>query len=135
VTPPRADRPTATSPRTRAELLEAAQLGRDRGDDAKARLILVDLIKNSPDSRFVPDAWLALAEISFAHADMKSAEQEYLQVVRSPAPGGYGFAFYKLAYVSLNDNRGDRALDAFKKVMEWSARYPQHHGAAERGVA
>lgn len=116
-----------------AVLLDAAQVERDRGDDNKARTILVELIKKSPDSHLVPDAWLALAEMSFDRADMTRAEKEYLEVVRFPPPGnlGYGYAWYKLGYVFWSDNRGDRALEAFKRVIDWSAQYPQNQGATK----
>ncbi len=132
----------ATEATADGDAFEKARLERDRGEKAQARATLIELLKRWPASTYVPDAWVALGDMSFElgesgdDAQMKEAEREYQEAVRSPPPANhaYGYAWYKLAYVYWNSGDGARALNAFKKTVDYGSAYPQNPGAAKLRV-
>jgi tetratricopeptide (TPR) repeat protein len=69
------------------------------------------LIREHPESRFVPQAYLAFAEHYFRLGELENARQFYERVLtiapeRNPV---YGYALYKLAWVLHNQERfGER---------------------------
>lgn len=108
------------------------------GDLARARAAYYDLVKKAPDSRFVPNAYLAFGELFFVEAQgdpskWDLAAQAYAEVVRYPAPKNkvQGYARYKLAYVFWNKGELDKALDSFKKTIEHGVAHPALPGAAK----
>jgi len=133
--------PTATSTDAKSdqELFDAAQLAVEHGDKARARATFIELIQKWPSSSYVPSTYVALGDLSFEAGDpphMKEAEQEYLEAVKSPPPAnrGYGYAWYKLAFVYWNRGDGSQALAAFKRVIDYGAQYPQAANAGKLRV-
>ena len=107
-------------------------------DTANARRVYLDLITKTPNSKFIPNAYLAFGELFFNEAQgdpskWEPAKQAYQKVITSPPPANkvYGYAWYKLAYVFWNMNDLPHALDAFKKVVDFGTQFTQLPGSAK----
>ena len=107
-------------------------------DAANARRVYYDLIKKRPDSKYIPNAYLAFGELFFNEAQgdpskWDLAAQAYSEVIKYPAPNNkvYGYAWYKLAYVFWNKGELDKSLNAFKKTIEFGVVHTQLPGAAK----
>ena len=111
----------------------------EQASDLKnARSVYYDLIKKAPDSKYIPNAYLAFGELFFNEAQgdpskWDLAAQAYSEVIKYPAPNNkvYGYAWYKLAYVFWNKGELDKALNAFKKTIEFGVVHTQLPGAAK----
>ena len=74
----------------------------------KARSVYRRLIKDYPNSRFVPNAYLSFAEYYFNdEVDMDAAAKFYRKVLEFPPKRNsvYGYALYKIAWVEYNRER------------------------------
>jgi len=103
----------------------------------KARDAYLELIDGWKTSRFIPNAYLAFGELFFAEAQGDPAkwglaEQAYSNVIKYPPPENklFGYARYKLGYVYWNKGDFDKAIDEFKKVIEFGTTYTQLPGAS-----
>lgn len=111
----------------------------EQANDLKnARSVYYDLIKKRPNSKYIPNAYLAFGELFFNEAQgdpskWDLAAQAYSEVIKYPPPNNkvYGYAWYKLAYVNWNKGDLDKALNAFKKTIEFGVAYTQLPGAAK----
>jgi tetratricopeptide (TPR) repeat protein len=109
----------------------------EQANDLKnARSVYYDLIKKRPDSKYIPNAYLAFGELFFNEAQgdpskWDLAAQAYSEVIKYPAPQNkvFGYAWYKLAYVYWNKGELDKALNAFKKTIEFGVVHSQLPGA------
>jgi tetratricopeptide (TPR) repeat protein len=102
------------------------------GDTANARRVYLDLITKTPNSKYIPNAYLAFGELFFNEAmgdptKWDPAKQAYMKVIAKPPPENkvYGYAWYKLAYVFWNQGDLPHALDAFKKTIDYGTQYSQ----------
>ena len=77
-----------------------------------------ELIKTHPDSRFVPDAYLAMGEHFFSNNDVFKARTAYDKALQFKDSKVYTFALYKLGWCDYNLGDYEKALDKFKKVVE-----------------
>jgi tetratricopeptide (TPR) repeat protein len=100
-------------------------------EQEKARKIYFELIQKAPNSRYVPNAYLAFGELFFveAQADPSKwdlAAKAYAEVIKYPAPRNkvLGYARYKLAYVYWNQEDYQHAISEMKRVIEFGS---QHH--------
>lgn len=96
------------------------------GDMAKARDTYKELVSKAPNSVYVPAAYLAFGELFFQEASADPgkwpfAESFYQKVLGYPAPKNklWGYAAYKLGYVYWNQGIYAKALDQFKKVIQY----------------
>lgn len=103
-----------------------------------ARRVYYDLIKKKPDSKYIPNAYLAFGELFFNEAQgdpskWDFAAQAYTEVIKFPPEKSkvYGYAWYKLAYVFWNKGEIDKALNAFKKTIDFGTNYTQYPGAGK----
>lgn len=111
----------------------------EQASDLKnARSVYYDLIKKRPDSKYIPNAYLAFGELFFNEAagdpsKWDLAAQAYSEVIKYPPPNNkvFGYAWYKLAYVYWNKGELDKALNAFKKTIEFGVVHTQLPGAAK----
>ncbi len=111
----------------------------EQASDLKnARSVYFDLIKKRPDSKYIPNAYLAFGELFFNEAQgdpskWDLAAQAYAEVIKYPPPNNkvYGYAWYKLAYVFWNKGELDKSLNAFKKTIEFGVVHNQLPGAAK----
>jgi TolA-binding protein len=107
-------------------------------DLTNARRVYYDLIKKKPDSKYIPNAYLAFGELFFNEAQgdpskWDFAAQAYTEVIKFPPEKSkvYGYAWYKLAYVFWNKGEIDKALNAFKKTIDFGTNFTQYPGAAK----
>ena len=108
------------------------------GDTANARRVYLDLITKTPNSKYIPNAYLAFGELFFNEAmgdptKWEPAKQAYMKVIAKPPPDNkvYGYAWYKLAYVFWNQGDLPHALDAFKKTIDFGTNFAQLPNAAK----
>ncbi len=103
-----------------------------------ARKAYFELIQKKPDSKYVPNAYLAFGELFFndAQGDPSKwalADEAYRKVIGYPPPESkvYGYAWYKLAYVAWNRGEFAEAINAFKKTIDFGAKFSQLTGATK----
>ncbi len=96
---------------------------RDRFDENAMKAYRA-LITRFPDSRFVPDCWLAFGEYYFERANkhdrygnLKKALEAYKRAASFQESSVYGFAMYKQAWVHYNLGEWNEALDLFRAVI------------------
>ena len=101
-------------------------------DYSNARRVYLDLIQKTPNSKYIPNAYLAFGELFFNEAmgdptKWEPAKQAYQKVIAKPPPDNkvYGYAWYKLAYVFWNQGDLPHALDAFKRTIDFGTQFPQ----------
>jgi tetratricopeptide (TPR) repeat protein len=110
----------------------------EQGNDYKnARSVYYELIQKAPQSKYIPNAYLAFGELFFNEAQgdpskWDLAAASYGEVVKYPPPSNkvYGYAHYKLAYVYWNKGEFARALDEFKKTIDYGTTYAALPNAA-----
>ena len=97
----------------------------------KARKVYYELIQKTPNSKYIPSAYLAFGELFFGEAQSDAskfelAKQAYTEVIKYPPPDNkmYGYAHYKLAYVNWNQEDFPRALTHFKKTINFGEQFP-----------
>lgn len=107
-------------------------------DSAHARQVYLELIKSRPQSKYIPNAYLAFGELFFNEAQgdpskFDLAAQAYSEVIKFPPQTNkvYGYAWYKLGYVNWNQGNFPGALNAFKKTIDWGTAYRDQPGAAK----
>lgn len=111
----------------------------EQGNNADlARKTYFQLIQTRPNSKYIPNAYLAFGELFFNEAQgdpskWPVAQQAYLKVIGFPPPENkvYGYAWYKLAYVLWNSGDFAGALSAFKKTIDYGTTYTQVAGASK----
>jgi tetratricopeptide (TPR) repeat protein len=84
----------------------------------EARTVYDKLLKNYPNSKYVPDAHLAFADYYFENNQLADAEDRYRKVLKYPKSNAYWYAMYKMGWIDLNLSRFKDALDSFLKVSE-----------------
>lgn len=103
----------------------------EQGNDyTNARKVYYELIQNVPQSKYIPNAYLAFGELFFNEAQEDPSKWDlaaasYEEVVKYPPPENkvYGYAHYKLAYVHWNKGEFARALDEFKKTIDYGTKH------------
>ena len=107
-------------------------------DNDNARKTYFTLIQSRPNSKYIPNAYLAFGELFFneAQGDPSKwgvAQQAYQKVIGFPPPDNkvYGYAWYKLAYVFWNSGDFAAALSAFKKTIDYGTTFTQLPGASK----
>jgi tetratricopeptide (TPR) repeat protein len=108
----------------------------------QARKVYFELIQNWPQSKFIPNAYLAFGELFFNEAQgdpakWDLAEKSYLEVTKYPPPDNkvWGYAHYKLGYVYWNKGDFARAMSEFKKTIEYGQQYTQLPNAAQLAIS
>jgi TolA-binding protein len=98
-------------------LYRLGYLLRSAGHQDQAREVFHRLLKDHPQSRHVPDAYLAFADDFFAKGDMAQALAFYVKVTQFPKSAVFGFALYKKAWSqsNLGDHKG--ALATFVELL------------------
>jgi tetratricopeptide (TPR) repeat protein len=93
-----------------------------------------ELIKNYPDSRFVPDAYLAMGEHYFNSDDVFNAKKAYERALKFTESKVFTFALYKLAWCDYNLGEYEKALEKFKQVVELAQREAQTAGGDKNKI-
>lgn len=105
------------------EVLFKLAFGLDQmGDVENARQVYRRLIKDFPESRFIPSAYLSFAEYYFAQSEASAALQFYNKVLEYPPARNpvYGYALYKTAWVHYNLQDFRASLQAFVETIEFA---------------
>ncbi|WP_428267477.1 tetratricopeptide repeat protein [Haliangium sp.] len=84
----------------------------------ESRKILAKLIKDYPDSKYIPEAYLVFADYYFSQNSLANAENFYDKVLKFPESRVYNFALYKKGWVYLNLDRARDALETFYQVAQ-----------------
>ncbi len=83
----------------------------------QAREFFLRLIKEYPNSKFVPDAYLSFAEFYFNKGEMDAAMKFYEKVRNYPDAPVYGYAYYKMGWCQINLGQFKPALQIFIDVI------------------
>ncbi len=107
-----------------------------------ARKVYLELIQGWPQSKFIPNAYLAFGELFFNEAQgdpskWDLAKQSYDEVIKYPPPDNkvWGYAHYKLGYVYWNKGDFARAMSELKKTIEYGMQYSQLPNAEQLAVS
>jgi tetratricopeptide (TPR) repeat protein len=84
----------------------------------EARTVYDKLLKNYPNSKYVPEAHLAFADYFFEIGQLDDAEARYKMVLKFPRSSAYYYAMYKMGWIDLNKQRFQDALETFFQVAQ-----------------
>jgi TolA-binding protein len=84
----------------------------------KARIFFRKLIRNYPQSKYIPDAYLSFAEFYFNNNQVDKALKLYQRVGKYPDSAIYGYAIYKQGWCWLNLKAPRKALEMFVRVIK-----------------
>jgi tetratricopeptide (TPR) repeat protein len=115
----------------------------EQGQDlTNARKVYYELIQKAPQSKYIPNAYLAFGELFFNEAQGDPSKWDlaagaYQEVAKYPPPNNkvFGYAHYKLAYVYWNKGEFPRALDEFKKTIDYGNNFAAIPNAAQLAKA
>ena len=82
----------------------------------EARAVYDQLLKNYPQSRYVPEAHLAFAEYYVESGQLDDAQARYQVVLKFPKSPAYAYAMYRLGWIKYDLQRYQDALEAFYNV-------------------
>jgi len=94
----------------------------ESGNKSEGVKMYWELIKSHPESRFVPDAYLAMGEHYFNANDVFNAKKAYERALKFKQSKVYAFALYKLGWCDYNLGDYDASLKKFKQVVELAER-------------
>jgi len=99
----------------------------------RARQYYQELIRNYPDSKYIPHAWMAFGEYYFhEERNVTQAMKAYEQVVEwgEKDNANYVIAMYYIAWclINMQDHKG--AITQFNKVIEYSKKNPDNKEAS-----
>ncbi len=95
---------------------------RDQGKADEAQQQFWAIIKDHPQSSFVPDAWLAVGDHRFyVDNDFASAREAYAHVLDYPESDPYAMALFKTAWCHWKLGESDKAILRFKEVLDQGA--------------
>jgi tetratricopeptide (TPR) repeat protein len=102
----------------------AENLSRRKRDDPDALKAYRALITRFPNSRYVPDSWMAFGEYYFDKSatsdrvgNLKRALEAYGKAATYQESNVYGYALYKEGWVHYNLGAYDQAMDMFRAVI------------------
>ena len=84
----------------------------------QAREFFHRLIKDYPNSKYVPEAYLSFGEYYFAKGEMDAALKFYQRVEQFPKSPVYGYAVYKQGWCYINLGDFKKALEIFVDVIK-----------------
>lgn len=84
----------------------------------EARTVYDKLLKNYPNSKYVPQAHLAFADYFFEVGQLDDADARYRMVLKFPKSNLYWYAMYKIGWIDLNKQRFQDALDKFLQIAQ-----------------
>ena len=96
----------------------------------QAREFFLRLIKDYPNSKYVPDAYLSFAEFYFDKGEMEAAKKFYEKVEQFPKSPVYGYAVYKKGWCYINLGDFKTALETFVDVIRLASGQGRRQQAA-----
>jgi TolA-binding protein len=106
----------------------------ESGEKSEGVKMYWELIKSFPESRFVPDAYLAMGEHYFNNNDVSNAKKAYDRALKFKDSKVYTFALYKLAWCDYNLGEYEKAIDKFQQVVELAQREAQKAGGDKNKI-
>ena len=91
----------------------------------EARSVYDKLLKNYPNSKYVPEAHLAFADYFFEIGQLDDANDRYKMVLKFPRSSAYWYAMYKMGWIHLNKQRFQDALETFFQVAQATRNDPK----------
>jgi tetratricopeptide (TPR) repeat protein len=107
-----------------------AESHRSQGDPQGMREALVELVRDHPNSPFMPHAYLMLGEELFRRGEMKSALQTFEKTLMYPADDTGAYAQYMIGWCHMNLGDSAESLGAFVKSAERAQRVQTESGKA-----
>jgi len=86
--------------------------------DDQAREFYRRLVKDYPQSKYVPNAYLSFAELYFQDGEMDNAGKFYDKVTEFTTSAVFGYALYKKGWVEVNLGNFKNALEIFVQVIQ-----------------
>jgi tetratricopeptide (TPR) repeat protein len=86
----------------------------------QAREFFHRLIKDYPNSKYIPDAYLSFAEYYFEKGEMDNALKFYEKVEQFPKSSVYPYAVYKKGWCYVNQGDYKTALETFVSIVRMS---------------
>ncbi|HEY0712971.1 MAG TPA: tetratricopeptide repeat protein [Polyangia bacterium] len=99
-------------------LFKLAYLLQSIKKEDQAREFFLRLIKDYPNSKYVPDAYLSFAQFYFEKGEMDAARKFYEKVEQFPKSSVYGYAVYKKGWTFINLGDYKTALQTFVDVIK-----------------
>jgi len=98
----------------------------------QAREFFHRLIKDYPNSKYIPDAYLSFAEYYFDKGEMDNALKFYEKVEQFPKSTVYPYAVYKKGWCYVNQGDYKTALETFVSVVRMSTEGKVNVSAAQK---
>lgn len=98
----------------------------------QAREFFHRLIKDYPNSKYIPDAYLSFAEYYFDKGEMDNALKFYEKVEQFPKSSVYPYAVYKKGWCYVNQGDYKTALETFVQVVRMSTEGKVNVSAAQK---
>ena len=98
----------------------------------QARVFFLRLIKDYPNSKYIPDAYLSFAEFYFDKGEMENALKFYEKVEQFPKSSVYPYAVYKKGWCYVNMGDFKTALETFVGVVRMATEGKVNVGAAQK---
>jgi len=109
---------------------------RDQGRTADSVQYFQTLLDEHPRSRFIADAWMAIAEYRFYDAqNFRSALAAYEQVLQSPQSSLYDLALFKTAWCYWKIGDTTRSAQRFKDVLDLARKKADKTGTEQKRAA
>jgi TolA-binding protein len=83
----------------------------------EARAVYDKLLKNYPQSSFVPEAHLAFAEYYADAGQLADAQARYKSVLSFPKSHVYPYALYRMGWIDMQLQKPQDAIESFSKAM------------------
>jgi tetratricopeptide (TPR) repeat protein len=103
--------------------------------EEQARTFFKRLIKDYPQSPFLPHAYLSFGEYFFENKDLENALKFYEKVLQYNGSPVYGYALYKKGWVYYNLTDFKQALATFIDVIDFATNVKSKHGKGDAQLA
>jgi tetratricopeptide (TPR) repeat protein len=101
----------------------------------QARVFFKRLIKDYPQSPFLPHAYLSFGEYFFENKDLENALKFYEKVLQYTGSPVYGYAMYKKGWVYYNLTDFKNALATFIDVIDFATTPKTKHAKGDAQLA
>jgi tetratricopeptide (TPR) repeat protein len=98
----------------------------DIGREEESLEIFKRLIRDFPNTKYVPNVLLSFGEYYFNKDDARSALTAYNKAAQYKNSDVYAYARYKAAWCHFNLENKDKALDGFINVVKYAQKHPDH---------
>lgn len=90
----------------------------DLGQTVEGNAALTALVKNYPESRYIPDAYVAIGDYWYATSNPAKSLMAYARAASYRHSEKYAYALYKLAWCHENVGEHAQAMETMAKAVE-----------------